>query len=104
LEQTKILVELDTTVQKIRKGFQFQQQNGNRSTTLDALADAKNEQLLDRNCVYGTASRRDLFAGPTQTYQLRILSNGATLEADYETQSIADDGKFDAEAARPARS
>jgi hypothetical protein len=39
---------------------------------------AKNEQLLDRNCVCGIASRRDLFAGPTDVYELRILPNGAT--------------------------
>ncbi len=103
LEQTKIIAELDTTVHTIRKGFQFQQQNVNRPTTLEALAGAKNDQLLDRNCVFGTASRRDLFAGPTHVYELRILPNGATLEATYEAQGIADDGRFDTEALRPGQ-
>jgi HEPN domain-containing protein len=104
LEQTKILVELDTTVHKIRRGFQFKQQNGNWPTTLEALVEAKNEQLLDRNCVISSASRRDLFAGPTQVHELRMLSNGTALEATYETQGIADDGKFDAEALKPGQS
>jgi hypothetical protein len=104
LEQTKVIAELDTTVHKIRKGFQFKQQNGNRPMTLEALVEAKNEQLLDRNCVIGSTSRRDLFLGPTHVYELRVLPNGAALEATYETQGIADDGKFDAEALRPGQS
>lgn len=104
LEQMKILVELDMTVHSIRKGFHFKQPNGDPPTTVEALAEAENKQLLDRNCVTGSASRRDLFAGPTQVYELRILSNGATIEADYETQGIVDDGKFDAEALKPGHS
>ena len=39
---------------------------------------AKNEQRLDRNLDHSIASRRDLFAGPTDVYELRILPNGAT--------------------------
>ena len=71
--------------------------------TLEALAEDGNEQLFDRNCASGSASRAELFAGPTHVYEVRILPNGATLEATYETQGIADDGKFDAEALKPGQ-
>jgi hypothetical protein len=72
--------------------------------TLEALVEAKNEQLLDRNCVYGTGSRRDLFADPTHVYGIRVLPDGSILETGYETQGIDDDGNFDAEALIPGQS
>ena len=72
--------------------------------TLEALVEAKNEQLLDRNCSFGSASRAELFAGPTQVYELRVLAQGSSLEATYETQGIANDGRFDIEGLKPGRS
>jgi hypothetical protein len=77
-------------VHGIRKGFQFRQQNTERSTSLEALIESKSERLLDRNCSYGSDSRADIFAGTTAVYEARVLAGGI-LEAEYEAQGIVDD-------------
>jgi hypothetical protein len=98
-QQVKILAELDATVHAIRKGFQFRQQGGDRATSLEALVEKKNEQLLDRNHVYGS-ERAELFAGATMVYEARVLPSGI-LEVEYEAQRVADDGQFDIEGLKP---
>jgi HEPN domain-containing protein len=101
LQRVKILAELDATVHAIRKGFQFRQQGGDRANSLEALVEKKNEQLLDRNHIYGS-ERAELFAGATMVYEARVLRSGI-LEVEYEAQRVTDDGQFDIEGLKPNR-
>jgi hypothetical protein len=65
---------------------------------------AKNEQLLDRNCVCGIAVPARSVCGSGTCLRASHPAQRGGWEAAYEAHGIADDGNFDAEAVRPGRS
>jgi len=95
LNETKLLAELDFTVHKIRKGFNFQVNGKPIKTKLDLLLDRKEENLLKDNCYFGTADRQELFERNCHWYELRVLGKNNIMEATYQSTGIDDDGKFD---------
>jgi hypothetical protein len=101
LSQAKLVTELDSTVFKIRKGFEFRHSNGKRLTTyLDHLLESQNKLLLDFNSSFGVAARNDTFTEKNSCYELTVLENGAIIEAEYRTTGVKDDGAFDLVALR----
>ena len=101
LSETRMLVELDCTVYKIRKGFGFQSDGKPVKTRIDSLLESKDDNLLRDNCYFGTTDRKELFGRDTHCYEMRVLGPSQILEATYQTTGVDDDGKFDSIGLRP---
>lgn len=95
LVETKLLVELDFTVHKTRKGFRFQLDGKPIKTKLDFLLEGKDDNLLRDNCYFGSTDRKELFERNTHCYEMRVLGLSQNLEATYQPTGVDDDGKFD---------
>jgi HEPN domain-containing protein len=103
LAQTKMLVELDATVHRIRKGFVLQKAGKRIVTRLDSFRQANDPRLTDRNCYFGhqLTDRAQVFQGDCGCHEIRIIADHLILEATYLTNGIADDGVFDREGLKP---
>lgn len=102
LNRTKLLIELDHTVYKIRKGFDFHNSNKKVVTIMEGFNEENKSILLNKNCFFGSYNRQDLFKENCFCYELRVLNNGEILEASYCTTRINDDDKFEEEGLKPA--
>jgi len=95
LHQGKMLVGLDETVHKIRKRVQIKTSDGGDFKTMfDHLIEHKDDHLLNGNHAFGAASRESAFEQPLLWYEMRILKNGAWLEA-HNVSLAKDDGNYD---------
>jgi uncharacterized protein YxjI len=104
LSQAKLIAELDSTVFKIRKGFQFRRSDGKPvASYLDQLLEVRDKNLLDLNSSFGATARNDIFTQKNSCYELRVLENGSIIEAQYQTTGVKDDGVFDLVALRPGK-
>jgi len=95
LIETKMLVELDFTIHKIRGGFRFQSDGKPIKTRIDFLLESNDENLMRNNCYFGSSDRKKLFEEDTHCYEMRVLGPSQNLEATYQTTGVDDDGKFD---------
>jgi HEPN domain-containing protein len=103
LTQNQLLAELDASVYAIRKPFEFQKADGRAvETRLDSLLKVGDSRVTDRNAAFTRFDRVTLFAGESDCYELRVLSGGEIIEADYRAQ-VSDSGNFDAEGLKPAK-
>jgi len=98
---TKIMTELDFTVFEIRKGFKFKKEQGEVITPFDQFIDGNSEQLLDKNCYFGSQSREEFFKEVSCVYECRILPNGNLMEVTYLSDDVKDDREFMGEALVP---
>ncbi len=101
LVEIRMLVELDSTVYKIRKEFSFQPDGKPVKTRIDSLLESKDDNLLRDNCYFGTTDRKELFGRCTHCYEMRVIEPSDILEVAYQTTGVDDDGKFDSIGLRP---
>ena len=98
LSGAKLLVELDSVVYAIRKGFQIRSNlGGDVIMKLDALRQEKHEDVVEGNCALGSVERRAMFENLSPCVEVRVLGNGAMMETEYLTKDVRDDGRFDLE-------
>jgi HEPN domain-containing protein len=103
LTQTQLLAELDASVYAIRKPFEFQKVDGRPvETRLDSLLKVGDSRVTDRNTAFTQFDRMTLFEGESYCYELRVLSGGEIIEADYRAH-VSDSANFDAEGLKPAQ-
>jgi HEPN domain-containing protein len=95
LNSTATLVEMDLTVQGIRRGFGFQKDGKSVRTKLDGMKETHSADLLTNNCAIGGANKEQLFAQPSWAYDLRVLDNRVILEGSYGVEKLLDDDNFE---------
>ena len=95
LNSTATLVEMDLTVQKIRRGFAFKKGGQSVETKLDGIKDTHSADLLTNNCAIGGANKEQLFAQPSWAYDLRVLDDRDILEGSYAVEKLSDDDNFE---------
>jgi len=102
--QSKTLTELDETIYKIAAGLVIvDKTTGKRvQTLLDECVAKKDPRLMELNVAFGGCIRSEVFSALKQHYEIRILSGGTILEAQYLAEGIADDRNFMAEALKPS--
>lgn len=99
--QGKLLAELDATVHAIRAPFEFRKGDGTTvQRRLELLLNRNDPRVTDRNAAFTSFARASLFADPSECYELRVLPDGAIIEASYLAQ-VSDDGVFELEALKP---
>jgi hypothetical protein len=102
LSQAKVITELDHSVHAIRRGFDFDSITGRkRETWLDTLVKKGDETLMSYNAVYGGLEREAIFREKTLCYELRVMNDYTIMEAEYHTDQVKDDGKFNEPALVP---
>jgi len=103
LAQTKMLVELDATVHRIRKGFALEKGGKLVVRRLDSSLETKDQKLTDRNCYFGHPrnDRARIFQEDCGCHEIRVIDDYVVLEATYSTNGIPDDGVFDREGLTP---
>ena len=101
LNSTAILVEMDLTVEKIRRGFVFRRNGQVIETKLDAMKKTHSAELLTNNCAVGGATKEQLFAQPSWAYDLRVLDNSTIFEFSYAVEKLSDDNNFERAGFRP---
>jgi HEPN domain-containing protein len=94
VSRTKLLSELDYTVNEIRKGFAIRTANGPVETLLDRLKAKNDPDLLDKNCYFGSAERKTLFAEETFCIAVIMLPDGRAMRMEYVACGVPDDGNF----------
>lgn len=102
LVKAKVLTELDTTVFKIRKGFDIRRGGQQLTTVLDSFVKSDDARLIELICAFGVTDRAEIFARPTTCYETRVLADGNILEAYYEAGPIPDDSNFLGEGLNPS--
>lgn len=95
LNSIATLVEMDLTVQGIRRRFKFQKNGKPAGTKLEGMMEGQSAQLLTNNCAIGGADKSQLFAQPSWSYDLRVLENRVILEASYVVEQLLDDDNFE---------
>lgn len=103
INRTKLLVELDYTVFEIRKGFSITGPNEPIETELDRLAKRHDPCLVERNCYFGTADRKQLFREDTFCMDMRVFPNKNPISVTYVARGVPDDRRFNERRLRPAR-
>jgi hypothetical protein len=94
LNSIAILVQLDSSVQRIRRGFTFFKPGRVATTRLDHALATRATELVTKNCAFGDASKEMLFAEPSWSYELRVFPHRGIMEVSYVTEKIAEDGNF----------
>jgi HEPN domain-containing protein len=94
ISRTELFCELDFTVNEIRKGFTIRSGTGPVETLLDRLKAKQDPDLLEKNCFFGSADRKSLFAEETFCIEVIVLPNGQPMRIEYKALGIRDDGNF----------
>ena len=101
LNSISILVELDVTVDKIRRRFAFIENGKVVTTRFDHAVMNHSPELLAKNCVLGDASKEKLFSEPSWSYELRVFPNGGIMEVSYVVEKLPDEDNFQRNAFTP---
>jgi hypothetical protein len=84
LVQTKLLAELDATVQALRAPFRFEKSDGGvAQTRFELLLGKGDARIMERNAAFGSAARASLFAGTSKCLELRVLPADRIMQATY---------------------
>jgi hypothetical protein len=94
VNRTKLLSELDYTVNELRKGFSIRTATDQLETLLDRLLAKRDPDLLEKNCYFGSADRTLLFAEDTFCVEVIVLPNGRSMRIEYIARGVPDDGNF----------
>ena len=103
LNDTKMLVELDSSVFEVRKGFKITENGKNVETEFDGLLKSESKEIMENNCFFGTVRRADIFSRPSFSYAIRLMGNGGFLEIAYQTEDDVDSSLFNVEALVPGK-
>jgi HEPN domain-containing protein len=95
LNSTATLVEMDFTVDKIRRGFVFQKNGQPVGTKLEGIKKTHSTELLTNNCAITGTTKEQLFAQPSWAYDLRVLDDRTILEGSYAVEKLSDDDNFE---------
>ena len=94
LAQKQLLVELDRSVQRIRAGLRVRKNDGSAVETKFDLLLRKNDPRLTEHDIGVTAVTADeVFANPSECYELRVLTDRGILEASYQAD-VKGDGRL----------
>lgn len=97
LHQGKMLVGLDETVFKIRNRIKFQ--GTERPFKFDLMVIENAPLLMQGNHAFGTTKRDEAFSQSLVWYEMRVLKNGAWLQA-YNPSTATDDSRYDLDGLR----
>jgi len=94
LNSIATLVELDTTVHVVRNGFSFRRNDNGVTTKLEEGLKNRAQELLTKNCALAGIDKKQLFAEPSWSYDLRVMPDGTILEASYVVSRLLDEHNF----------
>jgi hypothetical protein len=94
LNSIATLVELDKTVHVIRAGFTFKRNGHSVTAKLEESLKNRTQELLIKNCALAGADKKQLFAEPSWSYDIRVMPDGTIIEASYVVTRLQGEDNF----------
>ncbi len=101
LNSIAVLIQLDVTVERIRRGFHFSRNGRATTNRIEQALKAQSPELLTKNCVFGNTTKEGLFAEPSWCYELRVFPNQGIMEVLYGVEKLTGEDNFLRQAMTP---